>query len=168
MSDLNDLLRVLGDLSPVLVRAVEEATDLRTQMTSPPLESDVDAIEEALVHNRKILDRLEHLTARLVLVRSRAAKVLAQAKGELDDALARATTAPTVGFGDYASAEEKRGTYHAAALSEVLAHRKADAFYKDVDSSWDYCRMLLRGAEGAHRDLELRLRVLSLSMQLAR
>lgn len=163
MSDLRALVEALSkDVAPVLVQAVTEATEYRQRVEVPEEESDLDAIHSALIANRRLIERLEYLTASLVLVHSRAAKASAQAKGEHDDAYMRAATAPSVGFADYASAKEKDAHAQLATIEQTMAVRKAEAFYRDCDSAREYCRMMLRGAEGAQRDLELRLRIVSL------
>jgi hypothetical protein len=157
-----------GEVPGVLIQAVKDAAEARSQVQSGELSDDPVTIHERLLYNRQQIERLEDLTSKFVLLKSRTAQSVAKAKGAYDDAYTAAATKPSIGFADFSSAKEKDAYFAAACVTEAIALRKAEALHRDVDSAWDYCRILLRGAEGAQRDLELRMRLISLTSSLER
>lgn len=166
--NLQKAVEVLGkDMSPVLIEAVTSARDYR-EAVRHETDDDVETIHATLVINRGMIERLEQLVAHLGFLRSRAAQVVATRKGEYDDAYVASATKKTVGFADYASAKEKDAHFALGTIDQTIALRKAEASYRDVDAAWEFCRTMLRGAEGVQRDMELRIRLISLRSQLER
>lgn len=128
----------------------------------------METLHETLVVNRGMIERLESLTATLGFWKTRTAQAVAARKAEYDDAYMQAATKKNVGFSDYASAKEKDAHFALGTIEQTMKLRKAEATHRDVDAAWDYCRILLRGAEGVQRDMELRIRLISLRSQLER
>lgn len=166
------LASILDDLSeeisPTLIEVLKEATRARENVTQGEESAGLPDIHTHLVRNRSMIEFLENATARLTLLKSRTAKAVATRKGAYDDAYMKAATKPSVGFADYASAKEKDAHYNLSTIEETMALRKAEAMHRDVESAWDYCRQLLRGAEGVQRDLETRIRLITLTSSLER
>lgn len=157
-----------ADLKAELVKAVTTAREARDACPSGTVEDDPGTLHEHLLLTRAQIERLEGLTATLGRIRSRVNGMVEDLKGEYEDAYMQAATSNSVGFGDYTSAKEKDAHYDLAAIKQKVALRKGQRTFRDVDASWNYCRTLLRGAEGVHRDLEVRIRLITLQGQLDR
>lgn len=169
MSSLPDFLAEFSkDVPEVLKQTVLDAAECRAAIQTGVSEDDPVEFHTYLVKNRSLIERLEYLTSSLVLLKSRTDQAVQHRKGEYDDAYMKAASKPKVGFDDYTSAKEKDAQFNAAATEELYALRKAEAMHRDVYAAWDYCRILLRGAEGAQRDLETRIRLITLTSQLER
>lgn len=167
--NLENALAVLSkDLAPVLIDAIEQARDARDGVRAVQADDDMDTLHQQLVINRAMIERLEHLTSTLGLMKSRTEQAVAQRRAEHDDAYMHSATKKNVGFSDYASAKEKDAHFALGTVDETLRLRKAEATHRDVAAAWDYCRILLRGAEGVQRDMETRIRLISLKSQLER
>lgn len=168
-SDLSALTsKVTEGMPDVLVRVLHEASDIRSLVKPGNAEDGPSEIHNQLLYNRAQIERLEFLTSRLVVLKSRTAQMVAKARNAYDDAYMKAATSPKIGFADYSSAKEKDAHFNANTIAETMELRKAEATHRDIDATWDMCRMLLRGAEGVQRDLELRMRLITLAGQLDR
>lgn len=166
---VSQILETLSSaVAPALISALEEASQARNLVKGGEATDGPSDLHDQLLHNRRQIERLEHLTGQFLLLKARSAQQVASRKGAYDDAYMAAATKKAVGFTDYTSAKEKDAHYNLATLAETLELRKANALYRDVESAWDFCRILLRGAEGVQRDLELRLRIISLNSSLER
>lgn len=171
MKDLAEILEGLSsDVNPAVMTALRDATESREMVRPGDTEDSLYDIHNQLVNNRRAIERLEYLTSTLALLKSRTAQAVAARRGAYDDAYMKAATKPSVaGFGnDFTTAKEKDAAFNLAAMDEQLALRKAEAAHRDVESAWDYCRVLLRGAEGVQNDLSTRLRIITLTSQLER
>lgn len=167
MSDLSDLaLSLSKEMQPKLIDAVTKAREARESCPSGTVNDDPHILHEHLLMTRAQIERLEHLTAEIGLVRGRVMGAVQDTKGAYEDAYMTAATSNDVGFADYSSAKEKDANYDLRAIKEKIEHRKAERLHRDVDNAWQYCRTLLRGAEGVHRDLEVRIRLITLAGQL--
>jgi hypothetical protein len=163
---MNVLATMVKDLPDVLSTSLREAAEARELIRVGTEDADLATIHGYLVHNRRMIERLEHLTATFVLMKSRTASAVAARRAAHDDAYVAAATAPSVSFGDYSSAKEKDAHYSLKTLDQQLALRKAEQSHRDVEAAHEYCRILLRGAEGVQRDLEQRIRLVSLTSRL--
>lgn len=170
LADIVD--KLTEQLHPQLIKAVQGASEARAAAGQYAKDASVvdgpEELHEALIGSRAQIERLEYYVSQLVLLKAKTAQAVADRRGEYDDAYMKAATAKSVGFADYASAKEKDANFNLHTISETMKLRKAEKVHRDVDSAWDYCRILLRGAEGVHRDLEIRIRLISLSGQLDR
>lgn len=166
-AELSEILESLSDgVAPAILSALEEATEARALVRPGAEEDGVQDLHSQLLTNRRNIERLEYLTAQFVLLKSRTSQAVAARKGAYDDAYMKAATKPSVGFGDFATAREKDAVFNLSAMDETWQLRKAESMHRDVDSGWDYCRILLRGAEGVQRDLETRIRLMSMQSYL--
>lgn len=170
MTDSVDaLLPILAEgLQPVLVDAVTAARAARDDVRSAHHEDGMDEIHQQLVINRAKIERLEAITSTLGLMKARSGSAVAAKRASYDDAYMHSATKKSVGFSDYASAKEKDAHAALGTIAETMELRKAENAHRDIDAAWDYCRILLRGAEGVQRDMELRIRMISLRSQLER
>jgi hypothetical protein len=169
VSDLSKLADSLSfEVAEKIIEAIKQAREFRDACPTGAIDDGPVTLHEHLLVTRANIERLEHLAAELGRVRSRTWQAKADAKDAYDDAFMHAATAKQVGFADYSSKEEKIASFDLKALTEKVAARKADRMHNDVDTAWQYVRTLLRGAEGLHRDLEVRIRMISLAGQLDR
>ena len=167
MSALTTILNALStEVSPKIISVLEEAHETRSKVKSGVVSDSPMDLHDQLLHNRQQIERLEFLTSELVLLKSRTVQEVQNRKGLYDDAYTAAATKPSIGFADFASAKEKDAHFALGAMDEQINLRKAEKLHRDVDSAWDYTRILLRGAEGVQRDLELRIRLISLTSSL--
>lgn len=154
------------DVPPQLIEAVKDAAQCRSQVYGGDESASLEEIHGHLIRNRSQIERLEYLTTTLALLRSRTTNIVATRRASYDDAYNKAATKPSIGFNEYTSAKEKDATANVAATGELFAFRKAEKLHRDVDSAWDFCRVLLRGAESAQRDIETRIRLITLTTSL--
>jgi len=164
----DDVSKILESLSskvaPAIIEALEQASNARNLVKAGSTDDGPADIHDQLVSNRKQIERLEHLTSTFVLLKSRAAQQVAAAKGKYEDAYMGAATKPSLGFNnEYVTAKEKDAHYNLSTVAETLELRRAEALYRDVESAHEFCRLMLRGAEGVQRDAELRMRLMSLT-----
>lgn len=152
-----------ADLTPTCTKVLGEITALRELVHVGETHDTVPDLHEQLLHNRAQIDIMEALTARMLLTRSRTQQAVSDAKGAVDDAMMNTATKPSARLGEFASAKEKEAHYMLGAVDQTMTLRKAERLHRDVDSTWDYCRVLLRGAEQVQRDLETRMRMLSVA-----
>lgn len=169
---LENLEKALATLQatfpPLLVDLVQQARAARDDVRAAKADDGMEELHQQLVVNRAMIERLEYLTSSLGLMKSRSEQWVSSAKAEYEDAYMRAATKPTVGFSDYATAKEKDAHFALGTIEQTMALRKAENNHRDVVAAWDYCRILLRGAEGVQRDMEMRIRLISLRSQLER
>lgn len=167
MSDLPALLNTLSEgVNPTLIKACTDVSHARSMVMSGDHSDSLDEIHTNLVNNRHQIERIEEITATLLLLRSRTAQALAAKKAVYEDAYASSMTKRRPSFAEFTSAKEKDANAAAETVAEALEMRKAEKVHRDVESAHEFCRVLLRGAEGTHRDLELRIRIISLSSSL--
>ncbi len=167
MSSLAEALASLVSGENLAKRAAEVA-DARDHMIPSTDDEDVQAIHSALVHNRAQIERVQAIAASLVLYKAKASKQYREAQAVYDDAYAKAAVKPQVGFSDYSTAKEKDSYYGSQIVGETMALRVAENIFRDAEAVTEFVRVVLRGMEGSHRDLETRVRLISLRGQLDR
>lgn len=165
----NTIAEVTKGVAPGLMEAIHQARDARDAVQSEHESGDhIEGIHAQLLINRANIERLEYLTSSLGLIKARTEQAVAQRKAEYDDAYMHAATKKSVGFSDYASAKEKDAHFSLGTVEQTIRLRKVESAHRDVVAAWDYCRSLLRGAEAVQRDVELRIRLISLRSNLER
>lgn len=172
MSASNELAEFVAKLSEevphALIEAIHQVADSRNLVTSGEYGDDHETIHSMLVKNRRQIERMEEIVGNLVLLRARTQQAVNARKAAYDDAYMEAANKPSIGFGDYQSAKEKDAHFNASCVEESMSLRKAERTHSDVSSAHEYCRIMLRGAEGNQRDLELRMRLMSVANVLER
>jgi len=163
VSEYREILESVIQERPDLVKVLGEVAETRERAMRGSVDDDPATLHEILVHNRGLIERLQTLTTALAMRRHMAVQKMKDAQARRDDAYMHSATAKTVGFSDYASAAEKDAHYSLGALDEIMALRKAESLFRDVDAAYEFARSTLRGMEGSHRDLEVRIRLISLT-----
>ena len=153
-----------------LAKVAATVASARDEMVPADDNDDPQTLLDQLVHNRAHIERAQAVSAALVLVKAKASRALREAQGAFDDAYAAAALKPSVGFGGdtYTTAKEKDALYGSQAVAEQIALRMAENRFRDVEAVTEFCRQVLRGMEGSHRDMDTRIRLISLRGQLDR
>lgn len=170
MTDLTKILESLStQVAEPIIKVLRDVTELRQAMHGGTEEDSPHDLHRQLLENRWRIEQIEMKAATLTLLKSRTAQALADAKNAYADAYQAAATKKAVGFGsEYATAKEKDAHYNLSTLEETMMLRAQERQHRDVESAWEYCRMLLRGAEAMQQDLSLRVRLITLSSSLER
>lgn len=147
-----------------LIEVVTTADQLRrsVQQGAPQVTDGPVELHIALVQHRKALDSLEAVVARTGRWKAHADRLVAERLEALDDAELNATRLKD----DYSSALEKNMHIRTQSLEQRVAHRKAVRFRDEVAEVHQYVTTLYRGLDGSRRDLDTRLRLISLQTQL--
>lgn len=155
---------------PDLAKIAAVVAGARDDMLPATDADDPQTLMDQLLHNRAQIERAQAVVASLVLVKAKASRGLRDAQGAYDDRYAEAARSPKIGFGGdtYTTAKEKDAVYGAEAVAEQIALRIAENRFRDVEAVAEFSRQILRGMEGTHRDMETRIRLISLRGQLDR
>lgn len=142
------------------------ASEMRSNM--PALEASAGPADlvEALAAARRVMDSLEGSLTSLMQIHLMARHLLDLVRGDLEDAEMDAVR--TVRHGEYVSARERQLTLKMSAIEEVQKERSAARSERVVYSRLEIMRILYRGAENDRRDLDSRLRALTLITNLER
>jgi hypothetical protein len=165
MSDLADLLKQLSaDISPALEHAVRSMRDLRDEVGIGELDDPV-SLHEQLKKNRKAMDRAETFVAELGRLHSKAVIAEEDHKGYLEDA--EATALQKAGPAeDYSSGRERNARLAVMVMDEKIALRKVARQRAEIQEALEYARTLFRGMDASRRDVETRLRMITLETGL--
>lgn len=115
------------------------------------------------------MDRVEAILADIVRVRARTAQEVADRRAALNDHWNDIASKSKVGFayGD-AAPRERYARYSQETIPEERALRRAEKLDREVGAAQEIVRTFHRGLEGVRRDLDLRIRLISLAGQLER
>lgn len=167
MSELSDLLKQLSaELAEGLEHAVRTMADLRAEVGI----GDDDAptsLHDQLVKNRKAMDRAETFVAHLGRLHSRAQVAEADLKGELEDAEAKALQEAGPAE-EFSTARERNARLAVRTLDQRIALRKVARQRAEINEALEFARTLYRGMEASRRDVETRLRMITLQTGLDR
>ena len=152
------------DLESKLAALATEAKELRESVVEPKQTDSVSTMHASLLAARRALDRLEAIVADVGRLRARARARVAEAKDEFDEATIQAMQKSKIG--EYSSAEERRMTYKAASFDQFRALRQAEKQEALISEVYDYCYMRYRGLDGARKDLDTRIRLITLQTSL--
>jgi hypothetical protein len=148
----------MSDMS--LLKLAEEATKLRDSIRPFNIDESVQDLHETLVQCRAVRDRLEQMVSLLGLKKSQAHSTAVEAQQTFQDAWDEAANSSKVG--EYSSAKEREATYNAQCLVQLIAARKAKRAEDDLAGVYDFCQSKLRGVDAIRRDLDARIKMLSM------
>lgn len=165
MSNLAVLLKKLSaDIPPALNHAVTSMRDLREEVGIGDQDDPV-SLHDQLKKNRKAMDRAETFVAELGRLHSKAAIAEEDYKGYLEDA--EATALQKAGPAEeYSSGKERNARLAVMVMDERIALRKAARQRAEIQEALDYARTLFRGMDASRRDVETRLRMITLETGL--
>ena len=166
MSDLSDLLKQLsGEIPEGLDYAIREVADLRSQCGIG--EGSPAELHKQLVKNRQAMDRAETFVAQLARLHSRAQIAEQDLAGELEDAEAKALKQAGAAE-EFSTAKERNARLNVLTIDHRIALRKATRQRAEISEVLEYARTLYRGMEASRRDVETRLRMITLEGGLDR
>lgn len=169
MTELSELLVKLdAESQEAVVKALRAAKTAREHCEVGQEGDGPEELHKRLLLARANIDRLEHIAAELGRLKAKSQQAVADCRDEYDQAFADSATDKTVGFSDYATAKEKEAHHDLKAMKQKMAMRKAERRHRDIDSAWEYVRLMHRGAEGVRKDLDTRIRLITLAGQLDR
>lgn len=157
-----------SEVAPQLIKSLSEISEIRKSVHAGSMEDTPVDLHTQLVFNRAAIERLEVLVGQLTLLKARTDDILSKRKAAYDDAYMKAATKPSLSLGDFSTAKEKDAHFNLAATEEMFAMRKAEAFHRDVYAAWDFARIYLRGAEQTQRDIDTRIRLITITHSLER
>lgn len=164
MSLTEEFNTLWSELNPKLAALAIEANTLREL---PGVSSESEGISDLhgrLVRTRQAQDRLEAIVADIGRVRSRVRLMVSDAKDAYDDA--KITAMQRNRIGEYTSAEERSLTLKAASFDEYRILKQAERKEAEVTEVFDYCQLKYKGLDSARRDIDTRIRLISLQSSL--
>jgi hypothetical protein len=168
MSDLSGLLKSLSEELPeALKHAILTVSDLRAQVGVGELDGSPADLHKQLVKNRQAMDRTETFMAQLARLHTRAQIAEQDLAAELEDAEAQAVKKAGA-VEEYSTAKERNARLNLHTIDQKIALRKATRQRAEISEALEYVRTLYRGMEGSRRDVETRLRMITLEGGLDR
>jgi hypothetical protein len=168
MSDLSALLKSLSEELPeALKHAILTVSDLRAEVGIGELDGSPADLHKQLVKNRQAMDRAETFVAFLARAHSRAQIAEQDLAGELEDAEANALKKAGAAE-EYSTAKERNARLNVLTIDQRIALRKASRQRAEISEALEYVRTLYRGMEASRRDVETRLRMITLEGGLDR
>lgn len=152
------------ELDPKLASLVVEARELREAVSQSKETDSVSTMHANLLAGRRSLDRLEAIVAEVGRLRARAKISVSDAKDAYEEAMIAVMQKTRIG--EYTSADERRMTYKAACFDEYRTLRKAEKYEAAIAEVYDYCLMRYRGLDSSRKDLDTRIRLISLQSAL--
>jgi len=155
-------IEVASNLKPYRV----EADELRAAPGEVDIDEHVSGLHERLIRSRRAQDRMETLLAELGLIKSRVKMAVVEAQNSYDDQWRNVMERTRIG--EYTSAKERDSTYAAGSIEQLIKLRKAQRMLAEVEEVFDYVQLRFRGLDTARREIELRIRIISLESSLER
>lgn len=158
----------MSDLPQQLAEKVAEALKLR-EAAYPSDGYSTKELHDHLVRVRASLDRVEGLQTDLVVLKGKVANKHAILKANYEDAWGASATSRRQSFSsDYSSAKERDAHHDLAAMKDKVALRQFEVVVRDVDTALEVVRTCHRGLDATRRDIDTRIRLLSVETQLER
>jgi hypothetical protein len=111
---------------------------------------------DRLVMMTRALSRMEKIVADIGLVRSRVKIAVDEAQNAYDDRWREVMQSTRIG--EYTSAQERNATYTASSVQQLLALRRAQRMYADIQELYDYAMFRYRGLDNERRFTDSLLR----------
>lgn len=151
------------DQDAYLKKALQEANELRKSVhhDGMPTEGPAD-LHDQLLRHRKAMDRLEEHLAVVGRVRAGVDRMVSAAQDVLDDAEAQATQLKE----EYSTALEKNSHIRLQTLDQRIVLRKAVRRRSEVVEVHEFIKVMHRGVDASRRDLDSRIRLITLQGSL--
>lgn len=162
LAELTALLT--ADLDPTLAAAVTRAAELRDVGEQWLPTDSVQTMHEHLIALRMAQDSMEGILANLGLVRGRVADAVEAARDAYDEKVGQAIAASKPE--EYSTAKERNAAYDLHALKERIEHRRIQRMLAKVGTAHEFVKLRYWGIDGKRRDLDTRLRALSIESRL--
>lgn len=153
-------LRSLGESAEIVFNARQAVVDLaKSDTTETPLQD----IYERLLTTRRYVDAIEHQLVLCVLARSRVDRLKILAEGEVEDA----EIAGAAGVRkDFESARDRGIEINSRTMEQRRALRRAQAASDEAFSVVRAVQEMHRGADSYRRELEVRIRTVTMLSSL--
>lgn len=158
----------LPDLSPRLLKWVDECTSLRKAVDKPDLADGPHALHKQLLQARRGLDRIEEVLTQLISLKSRSRAGMQAAKWQLEEAESRAYNSRKIAFGEFATGKEKEAWVYSQVVPEKMALNRLLLLDEEVGATLEIVRTLHRGIDSFRRDTDARLRLITFERSLER
>lgn len=166
MTELARYSELWDDMDSSLKAWRDEARQLREIADDIDLSDSVQDLHEQLVNFRRAQNRTEAILADAGLVRSRVRKLTDDLLAAYEDKFAENVLNDRTG--EYQSAKAQDARYKAGALTELRNLRRAKQMLADVEEVFEFVNIKHRGLDSARRDIDSRIRIISLESQLER
>lgn len=163
-TELDKLADAAGvSLPDILIATIKEAAELRASAVHDgvPTEGPGELHDQLLVH-RRALDRLEDHVAKLSRLKARADRAVREKQDVLEDAEAHADQLRE----EFSTAKERNAHLAVQTMDQRIALRKVTRQRDEIVEALEYCRTLYRGLDGSRRDLDARIRLITLQTSL--
>jgi hypothetical protein len=166
MSLTTEFPSLWAEINPRLGELAVEAKELRESPGVSDVSEDVADLHDRLVSARQAQDRLEAILSEVGRLRSRARIAVSERQDEYDDQWR--TVMEKTRIGEYDSAKEKNARYDAGSIQQLVNLRRAKRAAADVDEVYEYINLKYRGLDAARREIDSRVRMLTVANQLER
>lgn len=161
MTDHADrLAQILEKLSEHITTAYE----IRRTVSDHDMPDDPEGLYEWLKRVRAAQDRVEFLLADVLLIRSRVERLKGLTAAEVEDA----EIANTGRANDYTSARDRGIEINTKTLTQRKAHRTTTDAMIEAQAAVEIVRTYHRGIDGTRRDIDTRLRAITVISSLER
>lgn len=153
----------------VLGRVLKDAQEARGWLTADMLGSSTDSPQtlfENLAKARHVVDRLESLLCQAVLLKAQAERYRASCQAAVEDAEVE-QIGPTRA-NDYTSARDRGIEINTKTIGPRRVLRQAAMLYTEAVASVTVIQTMHRGADSHRRDIETKLRAITLTTSLER
>lgn len=156
----------MSEIENTLLGWVTEAANLRASLDSGLSEETLADLHERLLRARAAQDRIEGILGQLLRLRGRIRLAVRSARDAYDDRLDEVIRSTKVT--EYSSVREREAQFALGAFEERRGVRSVEKMLVEVDTAHDYVSLLHRGIDGARRDVDLRVRILTTESRLER
>lgn len=157
-----DDLTTLPDLIQGYLDRASETANLPSDLGPPHVGESLTDLHQRLLLTRSAMTSLADLIGELTLFQGRVEATLIERRGVLEEAEATALAGRKRLVEDFSSAKEKNARLGAETLSEARGVRQVEKLLAQVKAASIYCRDRHRELDRAVRDVETRVRILSL------
>lgn len=147
-----------------LAEMCNEAAELRASAGESSTEETLTDLHERLIRCRQAQDRIEEILGKLVRLRGIARKQARARKDELEDQLSQIIRASRPV--EFSSVREREARYDVDAFEQKRAWRNAERTLANVEMAHEFVTLVYRGIDSARRDVEVRVRLVSLDSRL--
>jgi len=159
----------LGKLQKLLTDNVSEAFEIRHTLSADSYGKEIEtpeALYDNLKSGRHVVDRLEYILVQTMLAKSRIDQMKAQCAAEVEDAeidvsAQRATN-------DFTSARDRGIEVNTKTITQRRKLRKITELALQASSVLEAIKTMHRGADSYRRDIDTRLRAITISTALER
>lgn len=155
----------IAALRKKLNAVVTDAYEVRQTLTSDSYNGDTETPEslyDALKYTRHVTDRLEHGLVQALLLKARIDKLNASARADVEDA----EVSVSLSRNDFVSSRERNIEVNAKTMSQRRIVRQTTDLLTDATSVVESVRVMHRGADSHRREIDTRLRAITLKTSL--